>query len=1211
MQYIVKTTPQFKRDYRRAREQGLDLQPLMDVISALAEGDPLPAGARDRALTGEWSGYRECEVQPGWLLVYRFDGDMSALTLIRTGTQGELYRKGGMTQMKNGLKTLYRSPVKTAVTLLLLAAAAFLFLYNLGEYSVSDREYREARDKYEGVLTVEERAVPDNPWIFDFFLMTDETGRTDKYGIPYGDDYIPTYENCHQQSLGTELAEKLAALPHISRVERRYLTAGVSAEYTRLDTDIHYFPYSARAVLTGTVTYRFPSHLMDEYLNMHKYFEEFETVDYLILEDVELLAGNPAWRMDALGKQEWERCSVWLQVIKEEYRGRLKLVADQDYTQIRANMFTSDNHLYASEAEGLQAGRRYVMVLRNYLFEQTASPADDYVGYVPEGWFHRFDLGDDTLRGWWPYFVDITDLPDNWLETDEFADLRELIRVTNDDVHTFDVVYGDDMAAQRRVAEGRMVCEEGRFITPEDAGQPVCVVSTDFLEMSGLKVGDSITLDLGNYLSEQYAPLGAVASTRGRKNTAYTEQTFTIIGAWRDLNEGNHLFRDRFWCWSNNAIFVPSAFLPECRNAEGHEFKPSEISFVVGSAEEIVPFMEECLPILDEMDISYVFSDGGWSSVGPDLMQARTIAMVKLLVFGGAAVFALVLTVWLFIGRKKREYAIYRALGMPVLGASQQLYVPFILLGAVSAVVGAITARMFSLRQLSKAQAEAMEEIALHTPAGPGLYILGTIGFLLVLAAFAWGGILLIRRKSVLELLSGDGARKGPLREGAPAKPVGESGEYGKLPQSASLTGLAVARSGAALGCHRQPIHYRAPASQPSKRVPAHDLGGSRSPNWGGRYLRRLLGRNLGRSALSLLLAALLAFAFGLVTVLRGIYAEAYQNVEVKGVISGGLGYERAVKIAESGFVRDPYYEFVSQDAMVDMEGCTAVLTNRLDRWTEDPVEWLEGWDEERLMASKEKVLVMYADHAETCGAALGDKVRLNEMNWWNNVTALGLDPLKPGETDMERRDARRPFFQVVGIIQSKEKNRTVIIPAEARFTVTFLTPELRLDIAEYTLIEYHQGAAFSDYVKDQLERNQSAAKFTMDTSYADRMYKIHRLIESLYPLAVAAALLLGGVLPGLIVLHGSKEISILRALGVRAKDCVILYTLSQVLCALAGLVLGIAAVLVALRPEWSAVIVPFALYVSAHLAACALGSGVFAWLCARKRVLEQLQAKE
>ena len=79
---------------------------------------------------------------------------------------------------------------------------------------------------------------------------------------------------------------------------------------------------------------------------------------------------------------------------------------------------------------------------------------------------------------------------------------------------------------------------------------------------------------------------------------------------------------------------------------------------------------------------------------------------------------------------------------------------------------------------------------------------------------------------------------------------------------------------------------------------------------WSTRYLRRLLGRNLGRSALSLLLAALLAFAFGLVTVLRGMYAELYKNVEVKAQFSGGLGYNRAVKLAGSGYVRDPFYEY-------------------------------------------------------------------------------------------------------------------------------------------------------------------------------------------------------------------------------------------------------------------------------------------------------------
>ena len=46
-------------------------------------------------------------------------------------------------------------------------------------------------------------------------------------------------------------------------------------------------------------------------------------------------------------------------------------------------------------------------------------------------------------------------------------------------------------------------------------------------------------------------------------------------------------------------------------------------------------------------------------------------------------------------------------------------------------------------------------------------------------------------------------------------------------------------------------------------------------------------------------------------------------------------------------------------------------------------------------------------------------------------------------------------------------------------------------------------------------------------------------------------------------------------------------------------------------KPDLAAVLRPFAVYLAAHLAACAVGSGVFAWLCARKHVLAQLQAKE
>ena len=379
---------------------------------------------------------------------------------------------------------------------------------------------------------------------------------------------------------------------------------------------------------------------------------------------------------------------------------------------------------------------------------------------------------------------------------------------------------------------------------------------------------------------------------------------------------------------------------------------------------------------------------------------------------------------------------------------------------------------------------------------------------------------------------------------------------------------------------------------------------------WVGRYLRRLLGRNPGRSLLSLLLAALLAFAFGLVTVLRGIYAELYKNVEVKASFSGGLSYDRAEKIAGSGYVRDPYYERYA-DGMVEMESAGFLFTNRLNKRVSDPVEWLEGWDEVTAMHAAEKVLVMYSAHAEHLGVGLGDMVRVNENDWWNAVTALGLDPLKPGETDMERRDARRPFFKVVGVIQTEADMRTVYVPAAARNSVLFLVPKMELDIAEFTLNDYHQAAVFREYAGGEMDRSDKEIRLTLDTSYADRIYEMHRLLETLYPLTIAAALLLGGVLPGLTVLHASREVSILRALGVKAGSCVGIYTLAQVLCALVGLILGFFLVILIQKPEFSTVLRPFVLYLLAHLAACAVGSGVFAWLCARKRVLEQLQAKE
>jgi hypothetical protein len=623
------------------------------------------------------------------------------------------------------IRSLYRSPLKTGLTLLLLAAAAFLFLYNLSEYSVSDREYREARGRYEGVLTIDSDPLPMESMnkLFDYFLHTDPTNPAETYGaVSYGD--------FHQPDMDGDTISALLDLPHVTRPERRYMTAGVSPEYVRLDTDPTWFPYNIRCILAATVKNVDAAFGAKTILVFGEPLVE-EGLLSLTLTDWELLAGDPDWLM-GLEEQQLELWSAG-----EEWKGKYGRIGYVDFTT-RLAFLTLDPDVFVSDALSLTPGRRYVFVLRNCRTDGhkgASATEDDYYA-------HMFFVGDDFRKGWWPYFTDVTDLPEGWLDTEDFAPLRELIRVTNDDVHTFDVIYGDDMTAIRRVAEGRIVCDEGRFLSPADAGQPVCVVNSDVLEAYGLKVGDKLTLDLGNYLCEQYAPLGAVASTRGRHATAFTRQEFTIVGAWRDLNEGKHALRERYWCYSNNSTFVPAAFLPECVNGDAGP-KPGEISFVVGNAEEILPFVENCLPRIDAMGLTYQFSDGGWLEIADELMQAKSLALVKLLVFAGAALFALILTVWLFIGRKRREYGILRALGMPRGEAANRLLIPFLILGAAAALAGTAAARIVTARQLA----------ADHAPAPLTLFLLGALGFLVLLALIACIGLLLIRRRSVLELI--------------------------------------------------------------------------------------------------------------------------------------------------------------------------------------------------------------------------------------------------------------------------------------------------------------------------------------------------------------------------------------------------------------------------------------------------------------------------
>lgn len=84
----------FRRDYKRVRASSRrrDTETRLNVVLELLAADqPLPPANRDHALTGEWSGYRECHVRPDLLLIYRKHGQ-DMLRLARLGSHSELFK---------------------------------------------------------------------------------------------------------------------------------------------------------------------------------------------------------------------------------------------------------------------------------------------------------------------------------------------------------------------------------------------------------------------------------------------------------------------------------------------------------------------------------------------------------------------------------------------------------------------------------------------------------------------------------------------------------------------------------------------------------------------------------------------------------------------------------------------------------------------------------------------------------------------------------------------------------------------------------------------------------------------------------------------------------------------------------------------------------------------------------------------------------------
>ena len=89
--YKIVYTNKMKHDVRLMRKRGKDISKLVAVLDVLSSGAALPPKCTYHQLTGNLHDFRECHIEPDWLLMYQVFEDELILSATATGTHSDLF----------------------------------------------------------------------------------------------------------------------------------------------------------------------------------------------------------------------------------------------------------------------------------------------------------------------------------------------------------------------------------------------------------------------------------------------------------------------------------------------------------------------------------------------------------------------------------------------------------------------------------------------------------------------------------------------------------------------------------------------------------------------------------------------------------------------------------------------------------------------------------------------------------------------------------------------------------------------------------------------------------------------------------------------------------------------------------------------------------------------------------------------------------------
>ena len=301
------------------------------------------------------------------------------------------------------MRMLLRSPVKSLVTFILIGAVTFGFSSHIFEYAVATREMARLAEHFKITGTLESSPLPPHEKGFMDALMTQVYDKL-KYVKSLAEMNMldPAGVQEYMRQYGAVPPEAMAAIqtyPHVVATSSRYMGAGISDTYYRMDANEYLYQYSNWFVAQGVVT---STNIVP--------FTDRADIFSIAFKEFSLLAGNPAWA-------PWEAANAnMLIAFKEPYTSNFS----DGRRRILQMAFGTDRRHYA---QSIQEGDKLLFL------GKAVDPKTK----------HNLLIG-SIFDYWCEELVFITNEPEDYLQTEAFAPFRLAFEMANADNHTFDMV---------------------------------------------------------------------------------------------------------------------------------------------------------------------------------------------------------------------------------------------------------------------------------------------------------------------------------------------------------------------------------------------------------------------------------------------------------------------------------------------------------------------------------------------------------------------------------------------------------------------------------------------------------------------------------------------------------------------------------------------------------------------------------------------------